>query len=334
VPDGGLPSFDPDADQPPLFVLARRWVPATVRVTLLAGGTGAAKLAVGLQAELAPGDLTVVTNTADDVDFWGLRVCPDTDAVLFRLAGIFNEQAGFGVADETFNVHGQMARLGEPDWFWLGDRDLAFHLLRTRCLREGSRLTETALELGRRLGLETRVLPMSDNEVRTRFLTDLGWLGFQEYFVREKLAPRLERIEFSGIPEAMPSPEAVAAVADADLVVIGPSNPLISVAPIIALLAPALRRERTLAVSPIVGGRALKGPTVEMMLALRGEATAGRVAEEYRGFAGRYVLDSLDAERAPAVEAMGYRVLVTDTVMRDAGDARRLASDILEFRSG
>jgi LPPG:FO 2-phospho-L-lactate transferase len=305
-----------------------------VKVTLLAGGTGAAKLAVGFQAELPPGDLTVITNTADDVDFWGLRVCPDTDAVLFRLAGIFNEQAGFGVADESFNVHGQMARLREPDWFWLGDRDLAFHIIRTRCLREGGRLTETALELARRLGLRTRVLPMSDDEVRTRFLTDRGWLGFQEYFVREKLLPKLERIEFSGIAEARPSPEALAAVAGADLVVIGPSNPLISVAPITALLAPGLRPERTLAVSPIVGGRALKGPTVEMMMAMRGEAAPESVAEEYRAFAGRYVLDNLDAERAPAVEAMGYRVLVTDTVMHDAGGARRLAADILAFRSG
>jgi len=306
----------------------------SMRVTLLAGGTGAAKLAVGLQAELAAGDLTVITNTADDVDFWGLRVCPDTDAVLFRLAGIFNEQAGFGVADETFNVHRQMARLGEPDWFWLGDRDLAFHLVRTRCLADGLRLTETALEIGRRLHLETRVLPMSDDEVRTRFLTDRGWLGFQEYFVREKLQPRLERIELSGISEARPSPEALAAAGEADLVVIGPSNPLISVAPITRLLAPALRRERTLAVSPIVGGRALKGPTVEMMHAILGEATPERVAEEYRDFAGRYVLDNLDADRATAVEAMDYRVLVTDTVMEDPGGARRLASDILEFRSG
>ncbi|HSR26109.1 MAG TPA: 2-phospho-L-lactate transferase CofD family protein, partial [Candidatus Eisenbacteria bacterium] len=140
-----------------------------MRVALLAGGTGAAKLAVGLQAVLGPGELSVVTNTADDVDFWGLRVCPDTDSVLFRLAGIFNEQAGFGVAEETFNVHGQMRRLGEPDWFWLGDRDLAFHLVRTDLLRRGARLTETALELGRRLGLSTRVLPMADDDVRTCF---------------------------------------------------------------------------------------------------------------------------------------------------------------------
>jgi LPPG:FO 2-phospho-L-lactate transferase len=301
-----------------------------MRVALLAGGTGAAKLAVGLQAVLDPGDLSVVTNTADDVDFWGLRVCPDTDSVLFRLAGIFNEESGFGVADESFNVHGQMRRLGEPDWFWLGDRDLAFHIVRTDLLRRGARLTETALELARRLGLATRVLPMADDDVRTCFSTDAGPLGFQEYFVREKLGPRLLGIEFGGLATARPGPEALAAVEEADLVVIGPSNPLISIAPITALLGGALRRERTVAISPIVAGRALKGPTVEMMLAMRGEATAARVAAEYRGFAGRYVLDELDREQAPLVEAQGYRVLVTDTVMRDADEARRLAAAILE----
>jgi LPPG:FO 2-phospho-L-lactate transferase len=301
-----------------------------MRVTLLAGGTGAAKLAVGLQALLPAGELSVVTNTADDVDFWGLRVCPDTDAVLFRLAGIFNERAGFGVADETFNVHGQMRRLGQPDWFWLGDRDLAFHVVRTDLLRRGARLTDTALELGRRLGLATRVLPMADDDVRTCFTTDAGRLGFQEYFVREKLGPRLRAIEFAGMEAARPAPEALAAVEEADLVVIGPSNPLISIAPITALLGRAMRRERTVAVSPIVGGRALKGPTVEMLLAMGKEATPVQIAREYRGLASGYILDDLDRELAPRVEELGYRVLVTDTVMRDAGEARRLASTILE----
>jgi LPPG:FO 2-phospho-L-lactate transferase len=301
-----------------------------MRVALLAGGTGAAKLAVGLQAVLAPGELSVVTNTADDVEFWGLRICPDTDAVLFRLAGIFNEESGFGVADETFNVHGQMRRLGEPDWFWLGDRDLAFHLVRTDLLRRGARLTETALELGRRLGLATRVLPMSDADVRTCFATDEGVLAFQEYFVRERLRPRLLDIEIAGLRGASPGPEALTAVEDADLVVIGPSNPLISIAPITALVGPALRRERTVAISPIVAGRALKGPTVEMMLAMLGEATPVRVAREYRALAGGFVLDELDAGLEADVRALGCQVLVADTVMRDADGARRLATAVLE----
>ena len=302
-----------------------------MKVTLLAGGTGAAKLAVGLEGELAPGDLTVVTNTADDVDFWGLRVCPDTDAVLFRLAGIFNEEAGFGVAGDTFNLLEQMRRLGEAGWFSLGDRDLAFHVLRTRMLRRGARLTETALELGRRLGLATRVLPMSDDEVRTCFATESGRLGFQEYFVRERLRPELRGIEFEGLAAARPSPEAAEAVAAADLVLIGPSNPLISIAPITALVGPLMDRARTVAVSPLVGGRALKGPTADMLRKLRGEASAGRVAQEYAPLAGRYVVDSLDADGTPAIEALGYRVLVTNTVMESAAGARRLAASILEF---
>jgi LPPG:FO 2-phospho-L-lactate transferase len=299
------------------------------RVTLLAGGTGGARLALGLEEALEPGALQVVTNTADDVDVWGLRVCPDTDAVLFRLAGIFNEEQGYGLLDETFGVLGQMGRLGEPDWFRLGDRDLAFHIVRTAMLRKGARLTETALELGRRLGLRTRVLPMSDDDVRTFFHTDAGRLGFQEYFVRERLRPRLERIEFEGLEHARPSPEVRAAVESADLVVIGPSNPLISIAPITALLGDALHPERTVAVTPLVGGRALKGPTVEMLRALRGEATPEQVAREYRGIAGWFVLDNVDADREAAVKAAGGSVLVTDTVMSHAAGARHLAESIL-----
>ena len=302
-----------------------------MRVALLAGGTGAARLAVGLQAELAPGELSVVTNTADDVEFWGLRVCPDTDAVLYRLAGVFNEEAGFGVAEETFGVHGQMRRLGEADWFWLGDRDLAVHLVRTDLLRRGVRLTETALELGRRLGVATRVLPMSDDDVRTCFQTDQGRLGFQEYYVRERLRPRLVAIEVEGLAAARPAPEALAAVEEADLVVIGPSNPLVSIAPIAALVRGALRPERTLAVSPIVGGRALKGPTAEMMRTMLGEASATRVAQEYRWAAGMYVLDELDRREVGPIEALGYRALVTDTVMDGVEGARRLAAAILQF---
>jgi LPPG:FO 2-phospho-L-lactate transferase len=301
------------------------------RVVLLAGGTGAARLAVGLEKELPAGALSVVTNTADDLDFWGLRVCPDTDAVLFRLAGIFNEEAGFGVTEETFNVHSQMRRLGEPDWFWLGDRDLAFHILRTAMLRQGARLTDTALELGRRLRLRSRVLPMSDSDVRTCFDTDRGWLSFQEYFVRERLQPQLRGLRFDGMDTARPSQEVVEAIRAARLVVIGPSNPLISIGPITSLAGDVMDPERTLAVSPLVGGRALKGPTAEMMRTLRGEASVVRVAEEYVPLARAFAIDRLDSESAAAVEALGYRVLVTDTVMGGEEGARRLARDLLDF---
>jgi LPPG:FO 2-phospho-L-lactate transferase len=300
-------------------------------VVLLAGGTGAARLAVGLERELPPGALSVVANTADDVDFWGLRVCPDTDAVLFRLAGVFNEEAGFGVAEETFNVQSQMRRLQEPDWFWLGDRDLAFHILRTAMLRQGARLTDTALELGSRLEVKSRVLPMSDDDVRTCFDTSAGWLGFQEYFVRERLKPELRGMRFDGLASANPSGEVLEAIRGARLVIIGPSNPLISIGPITGLVGHLLDPERTLAISPLVGGRALKGPTAEMMRTLRGEASAARVAEEYVRHARAFVLDRVDTELAPEVEALGYRVLVTDTVMAGDDGARRLARAVLDF---
>lgn len=298
-------------------------------VVLLAGGTGGAKLAAGLQAELPDRHLTVIANTADDADFWGLRISPDLDSVLFRLAGIFNEAAGFGVAEETFNTHAQMRRLGAPDWFWLGDRDLAFHLVRTELLRAGSRPSEVALELGRRLGLASQVLPMSDDVVRTVFETEHGPLDFQEYFVREKLKPKMLGYVFEGASAARPSPEAAAALAAADLVVIGPSNPLISVGPILAVLGAQLERRRTVAVSPLVGGRALKGPTAEMLIQARGAATPEVVAREYVRVAGGFVLDNVDRDGAAQIAALGYRVVVTDTVMPDVEGARRLAKEIL-----
>lgn len=299
------------------------------RVTLLAGGTGGAQLAVGFQRVLGPGALTVVTNTADDVEMWGLRVCPDTDAVLFRLGGIFNDRLGFGVTDDTTNVLEQLARLEEATWFRLGDRDLAFHILRTSMLRRGLRLTQAIRELAARLHLCTSVLPMSDDDVRTYFDTDAGRLGFQEYFVRERLQPRLRGIGFEGVEQARPSPEVRAAMAEADLIVVGPSNPLISIAPIAALLEDLRRPERTVAVSPLVGGKALKGPTVEMLQSLRGGASPAMVAREYRDLAAWFVLDERDAADRAEVERTGLRVLLADTVMGDVQGAERLARGLL-----
>ncbi|HVB77810.1 MAG TPA: 2-phospho-L-lactate transferase [Candidatus Nitrosotalea sp.] len=299
------------------------------RVVLLAGGTGGAKLAVGLEQALEPGALTVIANPGDDCDVWGLRVCPDLDAVLFRLAGIFNQASGFGVAGDTFSTHGMMSRLGEPDWFWLGDRDLALHILRTSLLQQGLRLSQVGLELGRRLGVQSRVIPVTDDQVRTRFTTSAGELDFQEYFVRERLAPRLLGVRFVGLETARPSPEALDAVRGADLVVIGPSNPVISIAPLISVLKGHLRPQTCLAISPIVGGRALKGPTVEMMSALGLEPTPLGVAREYRGVAGWYVLDRLDQELEAQIRGLGFKVLITDTVMEDDMASQRLAEHVL-----
>ncbi len=300
-----------------------------MRVVLVAGGTGGAKLAVGLQAVLSPGDLTVVTNVADDGIFWGLHVSPDTDSVLFRLAGIFNEEAGFGVVDETFATMDMMGTLGAPTWFALGDRDLAFHVLRSQMLHAGLRLTDTALELARRLGIPSRVLPVTDDPVRTWFDTDRGALPFQEYYVLHRAQPAVCGVSYRGIELARPTPEAVEAVADADLVVIGPSNPVVSVWPVLQLLAGNLRAARTVAVCPTVGGRALKGPTVEMMRSLGRDPSPEGVAREYMEVARGFVLDRQDAGFATAIEGLGYRALVTDTLMAGSGAAERLAQELL-----
>jgi LPPG:FO 2-phospho-L-lactate transferase len=265
------------------------------------------------------GHLTVVANTADDDEFWGLLVSPDVDAVIYRLAGVFNEAAGYGVKDETFNVLDALGRLGEPAWFRIGDKDLATHLLRANMLRRVATLTEASLELCRRFGLETRVLPMTDQIVKTRFTTESGVLSFQEYFVRERLAPRIRAIEFAGIDTARPTRLVDVALAEADLVIIGPSNPLISVEPILKVLGSRVKSERTIAVTPIVSGVALKGPTVEMMRALGVDPTPVEVARMYRPVASGFVLDRRDQGLKRAIASMGYRVTVCDTVMRDGG---------------
>jgi LPPG:FO 2-phospho-L-lactate transferase len=272
-------------------------------------------------------DLTVIANTADDDEFWGLLVCPDIDAVIYRFAGMFNHEAGYGVKDDTFQVLDALGRAGEQTWFRIGDKDLATHLARTDMLRRGATLTEATLDLGKRFGVLPRLLPMTDQMVRTRFTTDAGELSFQEYFVRERLQPRLEGIRFSGIEDAHPSSEVLTALRDADAVIIGPSNPLISIEPILQVVGDALVPERTIAISPIVEGASLKGPTIEMMRALGHSADPLEVARMYADIAQTFVLDSRDHALAGAIEKLDYRVLLTDTVMRDGG--RALASAVL-----
>ena len=277
---------------------------------------------------MLPGDLTVIANTADDDEFWGLLVSPDVDAVIYRLAGVFNEAAGYGVKDDSFLVLESLGRLGEPSWFRIGDKDFATHLVRAEMLRRGCTLTECAVALCGRFGIDTHVLPMTNERVRTRFVTDQGELSFQEYFVRERLRPALRAIRFEGIESAQPTSEVVSALAEADLVIIGPSNPLISVEPILRIIGERMPRKRTVAITPIVAGAALKGPTVEMMRAVGPEPNPVEVARMYRDVAAGFVLDDRDHALASAVENMGLRTLVVDTVMSDGGAA--LAARILE----
>jgi LPPG:FO 2-phospho-L-lactate transferase len=300
-----------------------------MKVTLLSGGTGGARLATGLAAVMPPENLSVVANTADDDEFWGLLVSPDVDAILYRLAGVFNHATGFGVDGDTFHAQTMLGRLGEQTWFQLGDQDIGVHLLRATLLRRGLRLTEAVAHLARGFGIEVSVIPMSDDPVRTRIRTGAGELSMQEWFVGERCGPVVRAIRLEGIETARPSPEAVAAVADADAVIIGPSNPLLSVDPIIAVLGDALDRERVSVVSPVVGGRSLKGPTVDMLRQVGEETTALGIARRYAGIAATIVIDRVDVALLEPIRSLGMRALVDDTVMNGEQGERRLAASLL-----
>ena len=304
-------------------------------VVLLAGGVGGAKLAEGLAAHLGQ-RLTVIVNTGDDTERHGLAVWPDHDTVLYTLAGLENEELGWGLAGDSWAAMEALERLGEPGWFRLGDRDLATHIVRTARLRVGERATAVARDLQAALGVATAILPMTDDRVRTRVRTDDGWLDFQDYFVRLRQAPEVREVAFEGAATARPSEEVVTAIRTADLLVVAPSNPIVSIAPILAVpgLIGALEaaRERGvpgIAVSGILGGRALKGPADRMLASLGHEPTALGVARGYVGLVDAFVLDTIDAALAPAVEALGLRPIVTDTLMTDDASRARLAGELL-----
>ena len=309
-----------------------------MKVCALAGGVGGAKLAAGLRDELPPGDLSVVVNTADDFDLWGLHICPDLDTVMYTLAGISNPETGWGIAGETFESLRMLGRYGEDTWFKLGDRDLATHILRTARLRSGETLTRVTAELSRALGIRSSVLPMSDDPVSTVLETPDGRLEFQEYFVRRRQEDEVLGVELRGVEEAAPTEAVLAVISGADAIVICPSNPVVSVGPILALpgVREALARSAAprVAVSPIVGGRALKGPADRMMLSLGHEVSATGVARMYAGLVDGMVVDTIDEGERESIEAFGMRVLATGSVMRDAADRARLASETLEFGVG
>jgi LPPG:FO 2-phospho-L-lactate transferase len=302
---------------------------------LLAGGVGGARLAHGLQAHLGA-DLAVIVNTADDTERHGLLVSPDHDTVMYTLAGIDNREWGWGVAGDTFAAATMLARYGEPAWFKLGDRDLATHIVRTERRRRGDRPTDIALDLQRSLGVVATILPMSDEDVRTHVRTDDGWLEFQDYFVRLHQEPEVREVRLDGIAEARATPEVEAALDEAEAIVIAPSNPFVSVMPILGvagieagLQAARARGVPVIAVSGIVGGKALKGPADRMLMSLGHEASALGVARQYTGIADVFVLDSLDAELEPAIAALGLRTVVTDTIMAGDDGRARLAGEIL-----
>jgi LPPG:FO 2-phospho-L-lactate transferase len=309
-----------------------------MRVLCLAGGVGGAKLADGLAQVLAPGDLTVVVNTGDDLERHGLAIWPDHDTVLYTLAGIADPSQGWGIAGETHAVSAQLERLGEETWFRLGDRDIATHVFRTERLRRGARPTEVALELARSLGVRSRILPMSDRPVRTRVRTAGGWLDFQDYFVRLRQEPEVLEVRFDGAADATATPEVLDAIRSADAIVVGPSNPIVSIGPILAvpgllaeIVAARKRGVAAVGVSGIVGGKALRGPADRMMASLGEAPDALGVARRYAaaGLLDVFVLDRSDEALAGEVRALGLDVVVTDTVMVDASSRARLAREML-----
>lgn len=309
-----------------------------MRVVCLAGGVGGAKLADGLARVLAPGELTVIVNTGDDFERHGLAISPDHDTVMYTLAGIADPEQGWGVAGETWQVMDELARRGEETWFRLGDRDLATHLLRTERLGRGERPTEVALAIQRSLGVASRILPMTDEAVRTKVRTVDGWLDFQDYFVRLRQAPEVLEVRFEGIERSRPTPEVAEALATAEAIVIAPSNPIVSIDPILAvpgmtdvIRAARQRGIRVVGVSGIVGGKALRGPADRMLAGLGEEVSALGVARRYRsaGILDVFVLDRRDESIANRVKALGLGVVVTETVMVDWAARARLAGDML-----
>lgn len=304
-----------------------------MKITSLAGGTGAAKLLRGLARVLDPRDLTVIVNTGDDAEIWGLHVSPDLDTVCYTLAGVIDERRGWGLVHETFHALDQIARFGEPVWFNLGDRDLATHLHRTRLLREGGTLTEVTRAIAQALHVTATVLPMSDQAVRTRILGPDGWLAFQEYFVREKAQVEVRAVNYSGAPSARPAPGVLDALRTADAVLVCPSNPITSIGPILAVpgVVEGLRATEAVvvAVSPIVGGDAVSGPAGRLMAGAGLPVSATGVARAYGGWLDVLVFDERDRALAAEIQAAGAAAVPAPTMMSSREAEVTLARHVL-----
>jgi len=304
-----------------------------MKIVALAGGVGGAKLAHGLAQILEPEDLTIIVNTGDDFEHYGLYICPDLDTVCYTLAGLANPETGWGRMDESWNVIENASNLGGPDWFRLGDRDLGTHLERTRRLKEGHSLSEITREFCRAWGIKHTVLPMSDQPVRTIVETDEGDLAFQEYFVHQHCEPRVKGFRFEGAVQAADRAGAASganeAIQAANAIIICPSNPWVSIDPIRAVIP--IKDKPVYAVSPIIGGETVKGPAAKMYRELGIEPSALAVANHYRGLATGFILDSVDAQLIESVEQLNMRGLVTNTLMTCHDHRKQLANDVLKF---
>ena len=294
---------------------------------MLCGGVGAARFLEGVVRVVDPETVTAIVNVADDAEFHGLRVSPDIDTVLYTLAGLVDPDQGWGVRGDTHMVQSALARLGRDTWFQLGDADLATHIHRTALLREGVPLTEVTARLARSLGVRARILPSSDERQATMVRTDGGWLPFQEYFVHRRQQDTVREVRFDGAGK--PTPGVIDAIDDARVVLVAPSNPIVSIGPILALAGVRAALARTpapiVAISPIVGGEALKGPAAAMLESLGHEVSPVGVARLYADFLDVMVLDERDAALAPDVRAAGPRAVIAPTIMRDLAAKEQLA---------
>jgi LPPG:FO 2-phospho-L-lactate transferase len=299
------------------------------RVVALAGGVGAARFLDGLTRVIAPERVFIIGNTADDAEIHGLHISPDLDTVTYTLAGLANPKHGWGIRGDSFRCLEALRRLGADAWFQLGDVDLATHLYRTQRMASGATLSEVTREIARALAVRSTLVPMSNERVRTRICTASGELEFQTYFVKRRARDRVTGMRFEGASEATPAPGVLDAIENAEAIILCPSNPFISIGPILAIpgIRDALqrRRENVAAISPIVGGQALKGPAAKMMKSMGMRASAAEVARLYQDFAGVFILDEVDRKQAAQVEALGMRPVVTNTIMRGLRERKALA---------
>jgi LPPG:FO 2-phospho-L-lactate transferase len=304
-------------------------------ITALAGGVGASKLLLGLYDVIDPQTLTIIVNTGDDITLHGLKISPDLDIVTYTLAGVVDEKKGWGFRGETFHVLKRLAFFGRPNWFNLGDRDLATHIHRTAMIAAGKSLTDAAESIRTALGVQSRMLPMCDDPVPTIIETDEGHLHFQEYLVKRRAEPVVRGIRFEGSANANPAPGVLEAIRSAERIIVCPSNPLISIGPILAVpgIREALRARKkdVIAVCPIVGGKSLKGPSDKMLAQLGHKSSAQGVAKLYCDFTGTFVIDPVDMPQAGAIRNLGMQIAVIPTVMKTRTQKRKLARALLQL---
>jgi LPPG:FO 2-phospho-L-lactate transferase len=304
-----------------------------MKITALAGGVGGAKFAHGLNQLGDAIDLTVIANTGDDFEHLGLHISPDIDTLCYTLAERVNPETGWGRNDESWHVLEEISSLGGPDWFRIGDRDFATHIERTRRMANGESLSQVTTRFCEQWGVNAKILPMSDSPVQTMVKTVQGWMGFQEYFVKNQFVPKVEAFEFKGISEAMPSSAVMQAINDCDLIIICPSNPWVSIDPILAIpgLRAALLKKPVIAISPLIGGKVVKGPAAKMFAELGISPSALAVADHYKDLLSLIVIDHIDQDQILAIEGLGIIASTSDILMKDNQDRRRLAMEVIDF---